>query len=72
MIEQALEDTGNFQDEKDKILFELISIDNFTYKEAGAQTGLTERQVRYRYNLTVERLVKYFQARGIKSLEDLL
>ncbi len=72
LIEEALENTQNFSDERERTLFELISIYHFTYREAGSQVGLSERQVRYRYGLLTSRLEHYFKKLGINSLEDLL
>lgn len=72
IIKEALDDMNNFEDEKSRILFELISIHNFTYGQAGRQLNLTERQVRYKYGIIQKRLIDYFSGRGILSLEDLL
>lgn len=72
MIQQALEDMGNFENEDEQILFHLIAVNSYSYKEAGEQIGMTERQARYRYNLTVERIEKYFNKKGISNIEDLL
>lgn len=72
LIAQALEDMNNYKDERERILFELVAVNNFTYKEAGAELGLTERQVRYKYGNIVSRLLQYFERKGIKSLEELL
>ncbi len=72
LIQEALDDMGNFDNEEDKILFHLIAVNNYSYKEAGEQLGMSERQARYRYNLTVDRLEKYFKNKGFNSIEDLL
>lgn len=72
MIQAALDDVNNFSDERDRILFELIASYDFTYKEAGEHLGMSERQAKYRYGLTVRRLTEYFRERGIARLEDLL
>ncbi len=72
MIQEALDSIENFEDETEKVLFDLIAIHNFTYKHVAAHLGLTERQVRYRYNVLVARISHYFEQKGIKSLEDLL
>jgi DNA-directed RNA polymerase specialized sigma24 family protein len=45
---------------------------DFTYREAGEQLGLTERQAKYRFGLAVRRLAEYLRGRGIANLEDLL
>ena len=72
IIEEAFEDMDTFQDEREKILFDLIAIYDYTYREAGRELGYSVRQARYRYGLIVERLVRYFRKRGIYRLEDLL
>jgi RNA polymerase sigma-70 factor (ECF subfamily) len=72
MIQDAIESMDNFRDETDRILFDLIAVQNYTYEEAGAQVGLAKRQVRYRYGLIVDRMIDYFRKKGINSLEELL
>ena len=72
IIEEALENMENFNDEEEKIIFHLIAINNYTYKKVGSYLGLTERQVRYRYNRITEKLIQYFKKKGINSLEELL
>jgi len=72
VIQQALEDMNNYEEETDRIVFELIAIHNFTYQEAAEQLGITEHKSRYKYNRVSERLMTYFKGKGIKGLEDLL
>ena len=72
IIQEALEDISNFENEREKILFDLIAVDNYTYKETGEILGLTEHKVRYRYGLIVNRILDYLSKKGIKGLEDLL
>ena len=72
MIKEALESDANFIDENDRALFELVASYDFTYREAGEQLGMTERQAKYRFGLAVRRLADYFSERGIAKLEDLL
>lgn len=72
MIQEALESDTNFIDENDRALFELVASYDFTYREAGEQLGMTERQAKYRFGLAVRRLADYFSERGIAKLEDLL
>ena len=72
LIQEAIEDIENFENEEEQVLFELIATYNFTYKEAGEQVNMSERQVKYRYGLIVKRLIQYFQKKGIGSLEELL
>ena len=72
MIQDALEDMGNYYDERERILFELIAIYGYTHKEAADALGYTVRQIRYRYGLVIQRLSEYFRKRGVKNMEDLL
>ena len=72
MINEAIEHSGNFTDERERTLFELIAVMNFSYEEAGAQLGYSRTQARYRYGLILERIAAYFRGKGIAQLEDLL
>jgi len=72
IIQEALESTENYDDERDRILFDLIAVNNFTYGETGRELGMTERQVRYRYGVIVKRIIEYLNRKGIRNLEDLL
>lgn len=72
VLKEALENPDNFSDERERILFELVAVHDFTYRDAGRQLGLSERQVRYRYGIITERILRYLGVRGIKRLDDLL
>ncbi|MFH0977012.1 MAG: sigma-70 family RNA polymerase sigma factor [Spirochaetota bacterium] len=72
ILQEALDASENYRDDKDRIIYELIAIKNYSYYEASKQTGLSMRQVRYRYNLIVERIMKYLSTKGINNLEELL
>jgi len=72
MIQDALADGNNFSDERERVLFELVASYDFTYREAGEQLGMSERQAKYRYGIAVRKLTEYFKERGIARLEDLL
>jgi RNA polymerase sigma factor (sigma-70 family) len=72
IIHNAIEDMSNYRDDADRALFDLVAVRNFSYEEAGAQLGMSKRQVRYRYGIIVEGLIEYFKAKGINSLEELL
>jgi RNA polymerase sigma factor (sigma-70 family) len=72
MIQDALEHEENFMVDMDKVIFDLVAMKGFSYGEAGEHTGLTKRQVRYRYGLTIRNLQNYFRKQGIHNLEDLL
>jgi RNA polymerase sigma factor (sigma-70 family) len=72
MIEEALDSLGYFGDERNRTLFDLIALYQYTYKDAGKYLGMTERQVRYKYSLIVQKLMDHFKEKGIHGLEDLL
>ncbi len=72
IIAEAIDDMSNFQDEREKALFDLIAVHNFTYEEAGKQLGMTKRQVDYRYNQITARILESLRRKGVKHLEDLL
>lgn len=72
IINEAIENKENFNDEEEKILFDLIAINKYTYAEAANQLGLTRNQVEYKYKTISKRIVKYLENMGITSIEDLL
>lgn len=72
MIEEALENIENFGDEKGKTIFDMVALYNYTYKEVGKELGITERMVRYKYTVIVDKLMAYFRSKGIHGLEELL
>ncbi len=72
IINEAFESDENFKDEADRIIFDMIAIQNTTYETAGKRLGFTRNQVKYRYFQMVNRITEYLKQKGIKSLEDLL
>ncbi len=72
IIEDALENIENFEDDNEKLLFDYIAIDNLSYAEAGKHLDMTEHQARYKYGILKDRIIRYLHKKGIESLEDLL
>ena len=72
IVEEAIENMSNFKNEKEKILFDLVAIHNYSYKKAASYLGLTKWQVQYTYNKIEKRLLKYLKEKGIKELKDIL
>ncbi|MFH0976494.1 MAG: sigma-70 family RNA polymerase sigma factor [Spirochaetota bacterium] len=72
IINEIIESTDTFDTEEDKVLFDLIAINNFSYSQAGSQLGLSKRQVQYKYGLIVQKIMDQFSRKGIKHIEDLL
>jgi RNA polymerase sigma factor (sigma-70 family) len=70
-IEETLKNPSNFGGEAGKYLFDLITVHENTYREAGLKLGMSERQVRYRYTLIINKLHRHFNNRGIRSAGEL-
>ncbi len=58
--------------EKDRILFDLVAVQQLTYHVAARHLGLTRRQVAYRYSLIIGTIKGYLNEKGIRGLGDLL
>jgi RNA polymerase sigma-70 factor, ECF subfamily len=72
IISEAMEDSVNFNDEDEKVLFDLVAVYNYSYTEAGRQMGITKRQVEYKYRRIVDKIIDSLGKKGIRNLEDLL
>ena len=72
IIEEAINNSETIRNEKERLIFELIAVNNFTYEHAAKQTGLSRRQVVYGYNRIVERILDYLKNKGISNIEELL
>jgi RNA polymerase sigma factor (sigma-70 family) len=72
IIQEAIEDAENFRDEKERILFDLIAINNYSYEQAAKHLGLTKRQANYKYQQVSRRILERLKGRGITRIEDLL
>ena len=72
LINEAIAEPDTFRDEVESIIFELIAVNNYTYREVGQELGLSKKQVLYRYKLVVERVLNYLEKKGISSIEELL
>jgi RNA polymerase sigma factor (sigma-70 family) len=72
VIEETLNNMEIFGDEKTKTMFDLIAIYHYTYKETGAELGMSERQIKYKYRKTIDKIVDHLKSKGIRSLEDLV
>ncbi len=72
LIDGVLERESAELDQTERELLELVSVYRYTYDEAGKLLGITKRQARYRYGLTVNRILDSLAKQGIRSLEELL
>ncbi len=72
IIKDALESLGSSQDPLEKVIFDLIAVYNYSYRNVASQLGLSRKKVRYRYNKMARELIDYFNKQGIRSLEELV
>jgi len=72
IISEAMENMDNFNNEEERIIFDLIAINNFSYNQTAKQLGLTKRQIEYKYKLIVNRIIQYLKKKGVDNIEDLL
>jgi RNA polymerase sigma factor (sigma-70 family) len=72
IIHDAIENPANYDDEKERILFDLIAINKYTYDEVAQHLGLTRRQAAYKYQQVSRRILDRLKERGITKIEDLL
>lgn len=72
IIREVIEDESNFSDEKEKILFDLVSIYQLSYKEAGRYLDMTRWQAEYKYRQIEKRIIAGLNEKGIKELGDLI
>ena len=72
ILQEALDDMSNFEDEKERVLFDMIAIERYSYREACKILGLTFSQVRYKYEQIIKRLIDHLKKKGINNLEELL
>lgn len=72
IIKEAIENDENFKNERERTIFELIALNNYTYKQTGRLMGLTTRQVVYKYRIIIRRILNYLKKKGIKNIENLL
>ncbi len=72
IINDAIENQENYRSEKERILFDLIAINNYTYEQAATHLGITKRQAAYTYQQVSRRILDLLKHRGISRIEDLL
>jgi RNA polymerase sigma-70 factor, ECF subfamily len=68
IIDEAVERLNG----KDRVIFDLIAVQNLAYDFTASHLGLTKRQVEYRYSLIVKGIRNFLNERGISTIEDLL
>jgi RNA polymerase sigma-70 factor (ECF subfamily) len=69
IIDNAIE---SIKDHADRMIFDLVALQKYTFEEAGKLTGLSKRQIKYRHALVVREVIDALKKQGINSLEELL
>jgi len=72
VIEEVINDMSNYSNEKEKNLFDLIAIHNFTFREAAKNLGMTKWQAEYKYKQIEKRILANLKDKGIRKVEDLI
>ena len=72
IIEEIINDAGNFIKEKDRIIFNLVVLQGYSLEETARELGLTRDQVKYRQTLTMRNIHRALKERGITRIEDFL
>ncbi|MBN2078841.1 MAG: sigma-70 family RNA polymerase sigma factor [Spirochaetes bacterium] len=72
IINDAIENRDNYRDERERILFDLVAINHYTYDQAAKHLGLTRRQAAYKYRQVSRRILDLLKQRGICRIEDLI
>ncbi len=70
IINEAMENID--KDDMDDLLLNMISIHDFSYSEVAEVTGLSKRQVGYKFNILTKKISEYLNRKGIADIEDLL
>ena len=72
ILSEAMENEKNFENEQEQILFDLITIYKFTYKEAGKYLNISKWQAQYTYKKIEARIISYLKDKGIQEVEDMV
>jgi len=72
LLQEAMEAIYTDEGEREWVLFNLIAIHGFSLVQAGRHLKISYKQVRYGYEKAMKKLLAHLNARGIRSLEDLL
>jgi RNA polymerase sigma factor (sigma-70 family) len=72
IIQEVIADEANFESEREMLLFELIAVYDFSYREAGKYLTMTRWQAEYMYRKISDRIMNQLRKRGVKGIGDLL
>ncbi len=69
IIQDAIE---NIEDENDKLIFDLISVQYFEFNEVAEIMGMGLGKIKYRHNQVVLFILDFLRKKGINNIEELL
>ncbi len=73
LINGVLEDSDVYNnDEKNRIIFDLVAIQKYTLEEAAREVGMSRDQVKYRYSLINRSILQTLKKRGVTNLEEII
>jgi RNA polymerase sigma factor (sigma-70 family) len=72
IIRDIIDNPDNYRDEKERLLFDLVALYGYSYKEAGRYLDITRWQAEYRYRTIENRIAAMLAEKGIKKIGDLL
>jgi RNA polymerase sigma factor (sigma-70 family) len=67
ILREAIDRAENYENSHDKVLFQLIAINKYTYAEAAAELGISRRQAEYAYGKIIQKIVAYLKSKGIST-----
>ncbi len=72
IIADILGDRSNYDSEQEMLLFELVAIYSFSFKDVASFLGLTRWQVEYRFKKTEMKILHKLREKGILEAGDIL
>lgn len=72
VITDVMENSNNFKNNIDKVIFDLIAVKNYSFVETKNELGLTIDLVKYRYKSVCRNITDELKKKGINSIEELL
>ena len=72
IIAEAIENDSIYKNDTERILFELIAVQNYSYLEVKRELGLSVHIIQYHYTRICKKIAHELKQRGIDNIEDLL
>jgi len=65
ILKEAINRAENYDNEQERVLFQLIAINKYSYAEAASEMGTTRRQAEYAYGKVIQRVFTHLKSKGI-------